>query len=115
MTSANAAASRQREIHSHKQDSIMSTLLTNYTVAGLAGEPSWSGASLIRSLQRSVVGLVARRAFRAAEAELLALDRRKLKDVGIDLSEIGSLLMEDARGRPNSARRQPGDDHTGRD
>jgi uncharacterized protein YjiS (DUF1127 family) len=84
-----------------KSAKIMSTTVTDKS--GL--EPTWTGELLARSPGRSlfndfreaIAGCVAYRALRRAEAELMALDNRTLKDIGLDRSEIRSVLMDGAR------------------
>jgi uncharacterized protein YjiS (DUF1127 family) len=60
--------------------------------------------SLSKAARRAIDAFVAWRAFRRAESELMALDDRALKDIGLDRSEIGSALMDDAQERRNGAR-----------
>jgi uncharacterized protein YjiS (DUF1127 family) len=76
------------------------------TVTDKSGlNPTWAGELLTRSPGRSlfndfrkaIAGCVAYRALRRAEAELMALDNRTLKDIGLDRSEIRSVLMDSAR------------------
>lgn len=75
-------------------------------------EPLWTsalrrglrGSSPLRAVRKAIAALVAWRAFRRAESELMALDDHALKDIGLDRSEIGSALMDDARERRNGAR-----------
>ncbi|MGE0767569.1 MAG: DUF1127 domain-containing protein [Hyphomicrobiaceae bacterium] len=73
---------------------IANTGLTSRQVAGSTLEP-WSETftSWLRSYRRF-------RAFKAARAELMALDDRMLRDIGLDRSEITSALL-DAMGKRN--------------
>jgi hypothetical protein len=77
---------------------IMSTLLT----AKIPAEPPWAG--FLNKMQETLSALLARRLRRRA-AELIALHGR-IKNVDLDRSEIGSVLMDDTRQRTNYARQQ---------
>ena len=55
--------------------------------------------SLAAYVRRAASDLVRYRAFRKAEKELHALDDRMLKDIGIDRSEIKSVLSSSAAQR----------------
>ena len=84
----------------------MSTALTHKTTSeqwtGL--HPSLPGASLLNWLRSSLAAYLAYRAFCRSEAQLMALDDRALKDIGLDRSEIGSVLVDDAHERRNGVR-----------
>lgn len=74
-------------------------------------DPFWSNlsptrfyATLANSLRKKVAAFRANRAFRRAEAELMALDDRMLKDIGLYRGEIASVLIEGPRDRRASAR-----------
>jgi uncharacterized protein YjiS (DUF1127 family) len=60
--------------------------------------------SLSKAVRKTIAAFVAWRAFRRAESELMGLDDRALKDIGLDRSEIGSALMDHAQERRNGAR-----------
>ena len=83
----------------------MSTLLTDKTVLNLSrvGRQPGACASLVGALCRMFVGFLSRRALHKVGVELKTLDDRMLKDIGIDRSEIASLLI-DAQERMNGAR-----------
>ena len=74
-------------------------------------DPSWSNlsltgffVSLANSLRKKITAFRANRAFRRAEAELMALDDRMLRDIGLYRGEIASVLIEGPRDRRASAR-----------
>jgi uncharacterized protein YjiS (DUF1127 family) len=81
----------------------MSTLATDK----MRPEPFWVPAySLLNGTLRETIGtavtnLKARRAFRRAERQLMALDGRALKDIGLDRSEIRSALTDVKQERRN--------------
>ena len=56
------------------------------------------------SLRDRIASFIAYRALKAAEAELQSLDNRMLKDIGLDRSEIGSILRDRAHERENGRR-----------
>jgi uncharacterized protein YjiS (DUF1127 family) len=60
--------------------------------------------SLLNFVGRIATDLVRYRSFRKAEHELHALDDRMLKDIGIDRSEITSVLSTAAQQRRNTWR-----------
>ena len=75
----------------------MSVLLTEETTAELPWTLTFSlstARKLFEAVKMMITALVANRALRKAEAELMALDDRMLKDIGLDRSEIGSVLMQ---------------------
>ena len=79
------------------QEMIMSVLLTDETTAELPWTLTFSlstARKLFEAVKMMITALVANRALRKAEAELMALDDRMLKDIGLDRSEIGSVLMQ---------------------
>lgn len=59
---------------------------------------------LSKAARKAIDAFVAWRAFRRAESELMTLDDRTLKDIGLDRSEIGSALMDHAQERRNGVR-----------
>ena len=75
-------------------------------------EPLWTSVSrrnlldwaLAKAARKAIAAFAAYRAFRRAESELMALDDRTLKDMGLDRSEIGSALMDHAQERRNGVR-----------
>jgi uncharacterized protein YjiS (DUF1127 family) len=89
-----------------KDEMIMSTILTEEPRIELnwAGDlgACWLGRSAFKAFIKAVAACVANRALRRAEAELMALDHRPFQDIGLDRSEIGSVLMNHARERRNS-------------
>ena len=58
-------------------------------------------SGLLAFVGRIAMDLVRYRSFRRAEHELHALDDRMLKDIGIDRSEISSVLSSAAQQRRN--------------
>ena len=81
----------------------MTALLTEKATA-----PWWAGLRLSRTrllnkVQKTLSALLARR-LRRAEAELLALDDRILKGIGLNRSELGSLLMDYVQQRTSGVR-----------
>jgi uncharacterized protein YjiS (DUF1127 family) len=87
---------------------IMSTLATGKTTA----EPLWTsahphviGRNILNAMKRAIAAILVDRALRKAEAALMALDDRMLKDIGLDRSEIGSMLMDGAAERRNGPRK----------
>ena len=70
----------------------MSALLT----AKIPAEPPWAG--FLSKMQETLSALLARRLRRRA-AELIALHDRMLENIGLDRSEIGSVLMDDTQQR----------------
>jgi uncharacterized protein YjiS (DUF1127 family) len=64
----------------------------------------WPGCRQVSIVRKAIGALVAYRAFRRAEAKLMALDTRMLNDIGLDRSEIGSVLMDRAGERRNGVR-----------
>ena len=86
----------------------MSTLLTDKTTAELPWTLTFplSTARKLFEAVKMMITAVANRALRKAEAELMALDDRMLKDIGLDRSEIGSVLMDHVQERRNGARQQ---------
>jgi uncharacterized protein YjiS (DUF1127 family) len=88
---------------------IMSTLVTDKTVAvppWTAALPIVIGGNLLNAMQRAIAALIADRALHRAQAELLALDDRRLMDMGLERSEIGSVLIDQTQQRRNGARQQ---------
>jgi len=77
----------------------MSALLT----AKIPAEPPWAG--FLNTMQETLSALLARRLRRRA-AELIALHDRMLENIGLDRSEIGSVLMDDTHQRTNCGRQQ---------
>ena len=77
----------------------MSALLT----AKIPAEPPVAG--FLNKMQATLSALFARRLRRRA-AELIALHDRMLENVGLDGSEIGSMLMDDTQERTNCGRQQ---------
>jgi hypothetical protein len=60
-------------------------------------DPPWAGlrpALVTASLISVMHTRVATRSFRRPEAEVMAFDKRMLKDIGLEQSEIGSVLMD---------------------
>lgn len=55
----------------------------------------------IAKVHSMLVAWIASRALRRAEDDLRRLDARTLKDMGLDRSEIGSVLLDRARERKN--------------
>jgi len=85
---------------------VMSTLATGKMTA----EPPWAAhphliARNLLNAMKSAIALIVDRALRKAEAELLALDDRMLKDIGLDRTEIASMLMDGAAERRNAPRK----------
>jgi uncharacterized protein YjiS (DUF1127 family) len=68
--------------------------------------PLSTARKLFEAVKMMITALVANRALRKAEAELMALDDRMLKDIGLDRSEIGSVLMDHVQERRSGARQQ---------
>jgi Domain of unknown function (DUF1127) len=69
------------------QEVIMSTLLTDKTTAELPwtlAYPQSTGRNLFKAVKKTITVLVANRLLRNVEAELMALDDRMLKDIGLD-------------------------------
>jgi uncharacterized protein YjiS (DUF1127 family) len=96
------------------QEMIMSTLLTDKTTAELPWTltfPLSTARKPFEAVKMMITALVPNRALRKAEAELMALDDRMLKDIGLDRSEIGSVLMDHAQERRNGARQQRWENH----
>jgi uncharacterized protein YjiS (DUF1127 family) len=63
-----------------------------------------AGAGLLNRVWEGIAAFVAYLALRRAEMELMALDDRMLKDIGIDRAGIKWALMMDARDRSREAR-----------
>lgn len=51
-------------------------------------------ARLLRALRNAIAAWATRRAMRRAEAELMVLDDRTLKDIGLVRQQIGSALID---------------------
>jgi hypothetical protein len=84
----------------------MSTILIEKTPA----EPPWAG--FLNKMQETLSALLAWR-LRRAEAGLVALHDRVLENIGLDRSEIGSVLMNDTQARTNGVRQKRGHDVSG--
>jgi hypothetical protein len=84
----------------------MSAILTEKTPA----EPPWAG--FLTKMQETFSALLTRR-LRRAEAELVAFHDRMFENIGLDRSEIGSVLMIDTQARTNGVRQKRGHDVSG--
>ena len=82
----------------------MSTTSTMLRSAPISSSPVVQVAIVIESLARAYN---AHRAFRKARAQLMALDDRMLKDIGIDRSEIASALLNEKSERRNGVAHPP--------
>ena len=69
--------------------------------AAIARSKVWSLSALVTKAKRSLQACLA---FRRAKAELMALDYRSLKDIGLDRSEIELVLTDYAYERRNGVR-----------
>ena len=84
----------------------MNALLTDRTAAKLpwaALRPSRAG--LLNIVQKVLSALLARH-LRKVETHLMSFDRRMLKAIGLDRSEIGSVPMDKELARAKGARRR---------
>jgi uncharacterized protein YjiS (DUF1127 family) len=87
---------------------IMSTLMKSGTKIAQPWETlslQLYGARLANAFLDAIANYVAHRALRRAEAQLAALDDRTLKDIGLDRSEIRSVLLDQANERRTRAKR----------
>ena len=71
--------------------------------ADVSVNPVHPFASMLAAMRRVWLSYRANRAFRAAQAELMALDNHALKDIGLDRSEIESALSDHTGERRNAA------------
>ncbi|UCH74280.1 MAG: DUF1127 domain-containing protein [Rhodospirillales bacterium] len=61
-------------------------------------------ARLVAAAQYVWTAFIAYRAYKIARARLMALDDRMLRDIGLNRSEIGSVLLDRAGERRNGVR-----------
>ena len=60
--------------------------------------------AIVVPVRQMLAGFIRERALRRAENELMTLDDRMLKDIGLSRSEIGSAVRNPAEERLNGAR-----------
>lgn len=60
--------------------------------------------AVVRSVRKMLAGLIRERALRRAEHELMALDDRMLRDIGLSRGEIASAVRNPAEERLNGVR-----------
>src|SRR5690606_14914093 len=95
-----------RPRHTRENETTMSMTLKDLTPREpflFDNEPP-ALARLLQAARRAIAAYAARRAMRQAEAELMALDDRALKDSGLVRPQIQSALMDRANLRDRIVR-----------
>ncbi len=84
---------------------MSTTLADDIAVPAPSAPPArLARTAILHAFRAAVTAWVARQAVRRSKQQLMLLNNRMLKDIGLDRSEIGSALLDHRHERINGAR-----------